>query len=189
MQFRKIGLPVIVASMMGFVFMGPQQAPSQSPATPSSDPLVVQTVPVQENSAYGIYSQRTNDPKLVELQNQEAQADREVNSLLASYGRTDKEGDRAAIKKKLTANLEKLFDAQQKRREMEVTRIEDQLKKLREVIEKRAKGKDKIIDRRLEQLLQDAEGLGWSSPHGFSFYRSDYLIPSNTPLPDAVPRP
>jgi hypothetical protein len=185
MQFRQIGLPVIVACLFGFTFMGPQQAPSQS----APSPVPIQTIPVQETQPYGIFSQRTNDPKMAELQNQEAQADHEVNTLLAAYNRTDKEGERAAIKKKLTANLEKLFDAQQKRREMEVTRIEEQLKKLREVIEKRAKGKDKIIDRRLEQLLQDAEGLGWSSPHGgFSFYQNDTMIPSAAPVSTEVGR-
>jgi hypothetical protein len=180
MQFRQIGLPVIVASLMGFVFMGPQQAPSQSaaprpePAAQPPDPLIasqatVETVPGTLLQRYG------GDPKLAELQNQEVESDREVNNLLADYGRTDKEGDRAAIKKKLTASLEKLFDAQQKRREIEVARIEEQLKNLRLLIKKRTESKEKIIDRRLDQLLQDAEGLGWSSPQGFSSYRTEYV--------------
>jgi hypothetical protein len=79
MQFRKIGLPVIVSSLMGFVFMGPQSAPSQSPA-PQADPA---TQPANPYSAAQdtlqalptTYIQRFGDPKLAELQNQEAQAD------------------------------------------------------------------------------------------------------------------
>jgi hypothetical protein len=184
MKFRQIGLPVVVSSLMGFVFMGPQPAASQAPApraeslaapaTSPQDPLVQVTPNPYGGANYG-------DPELNKLHGEEAQIEGKVHELLTQYGRTEKEGDKAAIKKNLTAQLEKQFDLQQKRRDLEVTRVEAQLKELRKIIKKRSDGKEKIIDRRLDQLLQDAEGLGWSSsPHGFSSYRT-YFSPNSIP--------
>jgi hypothetical protein len=185
MKFSQIGLPVVVASLMGFVFLGPQRATSQDKVTAPADPFVQipsQNVPAQDtlNDFNGVGFQRAGDPELEKLHRQEAETQNAVANLLAAYGRTDKEGERATIKKKLTEALEKQFDAQQKRREIEVARIEAQLKKLRDMIAKRTDKRQTIIDKRLDQLLQEAEGLGWSSPQGvgFSFYRNDSMIPA-----------
>jgi len=46
---------------------------------------------------------------------------------------------------------------------LEVAKIEARLQKLRGLIGRRADSRGKIIDNRLEQLLNDAAGLGWSS--------------------------
>src|SRR5260370_42524483 len=158
MKFRLIGLPVVVSSLLGFAFMGPQPASSKAPSpragaetepatSPQHDPLVQFTPNPYGGGNYG-------DPELSKLHNEEAQIEGKVHELLTQYGRTEKEGDKAAIKKNLTAQLEKQFDLQQKRRELEVAAIESRLKKLRDLIGKRATGKEKIIDRRLDQLLQ-----------------------------------
>ena len=188
MKFRQIGLPGTIAVLLAFVFLGPQPASSQAPQAGQSIPPLegaTQALPAHSDfSPYGAgnFVFRSADPELEKLHAQEAQIEGEVHSLLAQYGQTEKEGDRSAIKKKLSASLEKQFDLQQKRRDLEVARIEAQLKRLRELIKKRSDSRQTIIDKRLDQVLQEAEGLGWTSPHGFSYNgRSElYRLPTIT---------
>ena len=40
------------------------------------------------------------------------------------------------------------------------------MKKLRDVMKKRSDARATIIDKRLDQLLNEASGLGWSTPRG-----------------------
>jgi hypothetical protein len=190
MKFRQIGLPGTIAVLLTLVFLGSQPASSQAPQGRAGHTIpalegAAQALPAQSDfSPYGAgnFVFRSSDPELEKLHAQEAQVESEVHSLLAQYGQTEKEGDRSAIKKKLSASLEKQFDLQQKRRDLEVARIEAQLKKLRELIKKRSDSRQTIIDKRLDQVLQEAEGLGWTSPHGFSYNgRSElYGLPTFT---------
>src|SRR5258708_3295656 len=110
MKFRQIGLPVVVSSLMGFVFMGPQPAISQAPSprpgaeaepatSPQHDPSVQFTPNPYSGGDYG-------EPALSTLHAEEAQIEGKVHELLAQYGRTEKEGDKATIKKNLTTQLE-----------------------------------------------------------------------------------
>ena len=63
----------------------------------------------------------------------------------------------------------------------EVKSIEDQLKKLRDVLKKRSDNQQSIVKNHLKQLLREAEGLGWAPPRagnsGFNFnYNSPYTF-------------
>ncbi len=72
------------------------------------------------------------------------------------------EGDKKdKIKTQLTETLGKQFDARQKRHEAEIARLEAQIKKLKEMVQKRQDNRREIISRRYEQLVREAEGLGW----------------------------
>lgn len=98
-----------------------------------------------------------------ELANQDRQLEQEVGALVRQLADAPDETQRDELKKKLIDSLEKQFDAQQNLRELEVTQIEARVQKLRELIRKRTDSRRRIIDNRYEQLLNDAEGLGWSS--------------------------
>src|SRR5437016_13480661 len=98
MQFRKIGLPIVISSLMAFVFMGPQQANSQAPA-PRAEPIdpnnFVPSLVTQSGIEANPYIAQSNDPELAKLHMQEGQVENDVRNLLAQYGRTDKEGERS----------------------------------------------------------------------------------------------
>jgi hypothetical protein len=100
------------------------------------------------------------------LLTEEGKAQHEAAGLVRDYTRTEKEKDRDAIKTKLAEVLGKQFDAQQKRRDLELTRLEAQVKKLREVMKKRDDARQKIVNNHLDQLLREADGLGWTAPPG-----------------------
>lgn len=197
MPTRLIGLPLLGFVIVGLVLTENQPASSQSaPTTPpqasaaQADPLVKPPVPVTDGyRPVTIYQPFTiapnHDPKagdseVTKALVQENQIEGEVRTLVNQYAGTEKEGDRAAIKKKLAANLEKQFDLQQKRREMEVARIEAQLKKLRDLIKKRTDARQSIKDRRMDQLIQEVEGLGWTSSSPLPPWRYDFVPPVAT---------
>lgn len=114
----------------------------------------------------GGVSQGRRDPELEKLHAEETSAADEVSRLVAEYSRTEDEKDKEKVKTRLAASLTKQFDAQQKRRDVELARVEAQLKKLRELMKKRGEERKPIIDRRLDQLLREVEGLGWAPPAG-----------------------
>ena len=75
-----------------------------------------------------------------------------------------KEEDKKEIRKKLAEALGKQFDAHMKQQQDELAALEKQINDLKNIMKKRQEAKTTIIDRRLDQLIQDAEGLGWTAP-------------------------
>jgi hypothetical protein len=162
--FLAVSLATVFIAGIGSV---PGHAQSLAPAYPNTPDTA------RANGGYqviegpkGAYIVSRGDGELHKLMESEASSEREVRRLVDEYARTDNEGQRSKIKSKLSEVLDKQFDLQQKRREMEVAQIEAQLKKLRELMRKRSEARQTIVDRRLDQLVRDAEGLGWSSPAG-----------------------
>lgn len=96
-----------------------------------------------------------------QLQQASSELARQTEALVSKYGEAAKDEDREKIKTELAELLAKQFGVQQQIREEEVAQIEARVKKLRELIEKRKAAQKSIIERRLDQLLRDAEGLGW----------------------------
>lgn len=99
----------------------------------------------------------------------DAQLGQQAESLVGQLAEQTDQRQRAETKEKLQDVLSQQFDAQQKVRELEVARVEAKLKKLRDLITKRSDARRTILEKRLEQLIREADGLGWSSPAGGGF--------------------
>jgi hypothetical protein len=115
------------------------------------------------NVPFGMAPQH-RDPEVAKLIDAEVTAEREVNRLTKEYAKTEGNEARTKVKEKLAVALEKQFGAQQKRRDLELDRVEKQVKKLRDLMKKRDEERKAIIDRRLDQLVREADGLGWAPP-------------------------
>ena len=102
-----------------------------------------------------------------------------VAELVETYSRTDNENERTELKSQLAKALGDQFTSQQKRRTLEIDRIEAELKKVRDLLRKRSENRQAIIDKRLEQVVREAEGLGWSEPSGFP--QADPVFPRDVP--------
>lgn len=85
----------------------------------------------------------------------------EAQQLARRYAQEKGESGREQIKSQLTELLKEQFDARQKRHQEEIKELEDQIKKLKDQIEKRQENRQEIIARRLDQMLREAQGLGW----------------------------
>lgn len=125
---------------------------------------------------------RTEDAELNELSEAEAELAREADELISQYAASDDAAEQKKVRANLRETLAKQFDLQKQRRELELSRIEERIKKVREQLKKRNDARETIVDRRLEQLVDDAEGLGWGPADGENQSgRQRKYYPSATP--------
>src|SRR5437899_1660981 len=179
MKYARLILAALAAVLVGLVLIATQPASGQvEGVTTAAQPQPAESVVPVTQYAPGVWYNPTpttyvlgglpeaQDPELGKLLTEERRIESETSTLIAEYSRTEDESQRSKTKAKLAATLEKQFDLQQKRRDLEVARIEAQLKKLRDIMRKRGESRQTIIDKRLDQLLREADGLGWTTPQG-----------------------
>lgn len=95
--------------------------------------------------------QRT-DPDMFQLLRRDTELEEQTQRLAAQY-RQAPEAEKEHLRKELEELVGKHFDVRQERRLLEVRRLEQELKRLRETIEKRQSAREKIIENRLRELL------------------------------------
>ena len=88
------------------------------------------------------------------------EAEIKTEALAVKY-ETAKEGQKQSIKNDLRKELNKLFEIKETRRKQEVEQLEQELKKLKKSLVARQKNKNNIIERRLQELLDEDEYLDW----------------------------
>ncbi len=84
--------------------------------------------------------------------------------LAKDYVKAAKEEEKKEIKKKMSESLIKEFDQLAQKQQTELDDLEKQVANLKAILKKRKDSKETIVERRLEQLINEAEGLGWGSP-------------------------
>jgi hypothetical protein len=121
-----------------------------------------------------------------------------TNQLLVEYQAASDDAAKNSIVVKLTETVGKQFDARQSAREKELKQLEDQLVKLKAAQSKRTAQKDRIVKDRVQQLINNAEGIGWGgdSPSEGSFqFQAEPVnvegqllppVPRYAPVPDAT---
>ena len=163
---------------------GPRAAPTTTPLRPNANqPRTANEFPGMRGvgdymggmSGMGGSAQRMGapgmggdmiDPEMAEFADAEATLAAKADELLGQYATADTPEDQKQLRDGLRDTLAKQFDVQRKRRELELARIEARVQKLRDQIKKRNDARDTIIDRRFEQLIDEADGLGWGQPTG-----------------------
>jgi hypothetical protein len=98
------------------------------------------------------------------LRSQDYEFGRQAEALAAQYGSAKEDADKEKLRAQLRDVLDKQFAVHHQRREEELAKLEARVRSLRELLTKRKEQRQTIVDRRLEQLVRDAEGLGWSGP-------------------------
>jgi hypothetical protein len=84
--------------------------------------------------------------------------------LAKQYVKAEKEDEKKEIRKKLTDYLTKQFDSHADLQQKELKQLEKQIEDLRTTLKKRQDAKNSIVERRVDQLIYDAQGMGWSNP-------------------------
>lgn len=100
------------------------------------------------------------DPEMEALNRSDFDLDQQTRDLSEKL-RTAKGGDREKIKAEISEVITKHFDVRQERRDLQIKRMEDELKKLREAMTKRNDSKDQIIKKRLAELVGNEDDLGF----------------------------
>ena len=87
----------------------------------------------------------------------------EADQTLRQWKAATSESEREQIKAKLRAVLEQEFQQRLEQHEQEIQRLEEKVQQLRDQLEKRRAKQEEIVGFRLEQLLREAQGLGWGT--------------------------
>lgn len=98
------------------------------------------------------FGMRPNDPEMEKLIRTDVELDRQSRDLSERFRGASKD-EQDEIKKKLSEVVTKQFEARQERRTLELKHLEDEIKRIRESIDKRNQGKEQIVDRRVSELL------------------------------------
>lgn|SRR5262249_13369479 len=128
----------------------------------AQQPQVQETTQTAPNYSYGagFYTvAQSSQAKQFELQNKSVQ-------LSQRYAKTEKEDEKKALHKELSQVLGEQFDLHLQEQQRELDELEKQVAKLKTLLKKRKDSKESIVERRFEQLVQEADGLGWNAPHG-----------------------
>lgn len=140
-----------------------------------------------------------DDAEMTKLRQADAAMGRQEEQLVSRYAASDDAEQRSAIKAELAEQLTNHFSVQEQIRDRELARVEARVKKLRELTQKRRDAQKTIIEQRLDQLLRDADGLGWTPPASDSGatvlsrggrYGARIAVPAPTngpPTPPAAP--
>ena len=136
---------VLTAGLFCAAASAQQQSPFGPTTAPASASAPVQNPPV---TGYPQYFAVFQNPS-------------ESAQLAQQYVKATKEEDKREIRKKLTDLLVKQFDQQVQQQQKELEDLEKQIANLRALLKKRQDAKEKIVERRFEQLVQEAAGLGW----------------------------
>jgi hypothetical protein len=177
-SFRSLCLAVLLAAApVGVSFLPAPIATGQSPFRGKADYPIPdgqsKAKTKADYSAGSIYLRGSTDGRLYTLQNQSMQ-------LAQQMAKAENDDDKRELRKKLTQVLEQLFDAHLKEQQKDLDDLEKQVARLKKLLSKRREAKEAIVERRLEQLVQEAEGLGWNAPNAPRGI--PYLGGANVPL-------
>jgi hypothetical protein len=92
---------------------------------------------------------------------EESQLARQAEELLQQLPKAKSDVDKEKLMAILTEVLGKQFDLRQQRHTSQIEALEAEVKRLKKVVQTRQENRRDIIAKRLDQLLRDAEGLGW----------------------------
>lgn len=107
---------------------------------------------------YAVYDHR---PHVFTWRADEGGLSQQAEQLARKLADAKSDGDREKIKGQLSDLLEKQFDQRQKRHEEEIKALEAQIKKLKDLVDKRQENRREIISARLNQIVKESQGLGW----------------------------
>ena len=120
-------------------------------------------------------------------QTEEIRYAQEAFALLQQYAAESSDESKTDIKNRLRITLKNQFRLQHMRRDEELKSIEKRLAELRQKLEKRAEAINTIVDRRLEQLVSDVDGLGWGADDIPQDFLNSGFGPSGSGMPGMGP--
>ena len=97
---------------------------------------------------------RESDPEMLELLKADRELEHQTRRMAAHY-REAPESKRAEIKEQLEELVNKHFDIRQKRRRAELERLEKELSRVKNVLERREKAREMLIQQRIGELVGD----------------------------------
>ena len=155
-------LTLVVVTILGPHTTTAQQATSGAASSVISpvSPAASSAIPVQNTDLYGTTS-ATSGRDLDPLQKADREHAESTRTLLARYQKSSDQDERKKLSEELEKVITEHFEIRQKIRAHELEELNEQIRRLQALHDRREQDKSQIIGDRLRQLLRDAEGLGW----------------------------
>ncbi|MGC9330029.1 MAG: hypothetical protein ACP5I1_20505, partial [Candidatus Hinthialibacter sp.] len=102
---------------------------------------------------------RRENPQLADLMETIQRLRYRIDMIVSQERTLTDEVEQNRLKKKLLPLLEEEFDLEMQRQDMEIDMMEKRLQQLREALEKRKKYRSRILELKLEQILQEEPSL------------------------------
>jgi len=99
-----------------------------------------------------------DDPEMRDLLRQDTEMDHKTRELAVRIHESRGE-ERTKLKAELSELVNKHFDVRQKRRELQLKRMEDELQRLREAISSRNKSRESIVTSHMKELIGEERDL------------------------------
>ncbi len=93
------------------------------------------------------------DPEMSVLDESDAALEQRTAEVVERYQNAEEESQRSEIKAELAKVVNAHFEIRQRKRALEIERLEKQLEELRAVVERRNANRAVIIDRHIQELL------------------------------------
>jgi hypothetical protein len=103
--------------------------------------------------------------KIVMMQAQ-PEAMQEIREAAAAVSQAEDEESKGEAQERLEQLLDDYFDEDMKRREDELDQVEQRVKKLRDLLQRRREKRREIVDLQVQVLLNEADGLGFFGAEG-----------------------
>jgi hypothetical protein len=125
----------------------------------------------------------------------------EIGRLVTEFGAAKSESDKDSLRDEIAKATAKQFDLRQQVRAREVEQLKERLTEVEKTINERNELKDKIVEKRVADILREPDQLGWEplsiapAPNGLPFFSAPYAISPSTVdemgagLPAPVPVP
>jgi hypothetical protein len=101
-----------------------------------------------------------NDPEMYKLVKADMDLERQTRELSMKYRQASSD-QRAKLKEKIKDLVGKHFDVRQERRALELKRLEAELQRLRESMDRRLKAREKLVEERVADLVGHEEETGF----------------------------
>ena len=104
---------------------------------------------------------RKPDPEMEKLLKADSAMEQQCQLMVVQFRKEEDQEGRAKARANLEVLTKEHFDLRQERRELEISRLEAQLQRVRAAVQKRTDVKDLIIRRRIAQLLHEEDDLAF----------------------------
>lgn len=120
--------------------------PGGQPVSPFGSPMMPGSLP----------GRFVRDSEMEKLMQQDLELEQQSQGLAWQYQQAPKE-DREKLKKQIIEVVGKQFDVRQQRRLLELKRMEEELKRLRELLDRRTKARKQLVEKRVTDLVGPEE--------------------------------
>ena len=104
---------------------------------------------------------KKKDPDAYALVKKEMTLNSKMQLLVKKYRESSNASEKKQLKPQINEVLNQLFDVRTKNRSREVKKLQEQVAKLNKMLEKRKANKKLIVERKLQEVTGESDGLEW----------------------------